>query len=457
MTTFRLFICCFFANVTLTAQALEISNVSAFLRGGDTSGKTIDVKFDVNNIITSDFDGSEASQDNFNALLLKKFAICYNTSECSYESNQRIRYSKENQTPSDAIIDGFIEISSTTFTVDKTDATKYTGSAVYKISLTGTDTFQVNSTISYVYADGRISDATIQKYTSVTEDPEGLTVKSQNQGITVTWTKKTSVSYAGNDLTSAPVGMRAYLIPTSLLDNGDSASFDAIMTGYNTESGEATSDTYSCVLSADTAEDTCTFTCDNEQATAFINSDTFTKNYTDVAVKETSDSTTNAITFSGLTDIDLKYAVILQYLPDGLRSGEHTACALASSVETFTYTQISGGDEPKLENPNCFIATAAYGSPLAPQLTQLRWFRDRVLNQFDLGRHAVDFYYVHSPKLAESIEKNELAKRLVRWSLAPVVFIIASFRVEPTTTLLAILAFLSVVSLLMISRRIIRH
>jgi hypothetical protein len=251
--------------------------------------------------------------------------------------------------------------------------------------------------------------------------------------------------------------MRAYLIPTSLLDNGDSASFDGIMNGYNTESGEATSDTYSCVLSADTTEDTCTFTCDNEKANAFINSDTFTKNYTDVKIKETSDSKTNALTFSGLTDIDLKYALILQYLPDGLRSGENTSCALASPTETFTYTQISGGDEPKLENPNCFIATAAYGSPLAPQLRQLRWFRDQVLNKFNFGRHAVDFYYAYSPRLATSIEKNELAKRLVQWALAPVVFIIASFRGEPTTTLLAILAFVSVVSLLLIRKRIIRN
>lgn len=461
MTKIRLLLICVFANLSLSAQALEISDMNVFLRGSDTSGKTIDIRFNVKNITDSDFGGSQASQENFRALLNQKLAICYNTSECSYESDQRIRYSEENQTgaqnSSENIIDGFIETSSLSFNVDTDDSTKYKGSVVYKASLTGVDTFEVGSSVYYVYSDGRISDATIQKYTSVTDNPEGLDVSSQNQGITVTWTKKASVSYAGNNLQSPPVGMRAYLIPAHLLDNSGSASFDGVMTGYDTASGEVSSDKYSCVLNADTAEDTCTFTCDNGEATALLNSDTFTTNYPDVLVKETSDSTSNAITFSGLVDTDIKYALILQYLPDGLRAGDHTACVLGSSVETFTYTQISGGDEPKLENPNCFIATAAYGSPLAPQLDELRWFRDQVLDKFYFGRLAVKTYYEYSPKLAEKLKQSDIGQRAVRWALTPVVFIIASFRAEPTTSLMAIFGLFSIVSLLMIRRRIIRN
>ena len=69
----------------------------------------------------------------------------------------------------------------------------------------------------------------------------------------------------------------------------------------------------------------------------------------------------------------------------------------------------------------CFIATAAYGSRLAPEVTLLRKFRDRCLMKNGLGRKLADAYYRWSPPIAGYIEKHPSLKPLVRWALSPIV------------------------------------
>ncbi len=69
----------------------------------------------------------------------------------------------------------------------------------------------------------------------------------------------------------------------------------------------------------------------------------------------------------------------------------------------------------------CFIATAAYGTPLAKEINVLRRFRDSYLVQRDWGKNLVDLYYTLSPPVANLIEKSELFKKVVRTFLQPVV------------------------------------
>lgn len=84
----------------------------------------------------------------------------------------------------------------------------------------------------------------------------------------------------------------------------------------------------------------------------------------------------------------------------------------------------------------CFIATAAYGSFLDPHVSALRLFRDRYLEPYAWGRVVMDFYYSHSPPLAEVIEQNRSLRIITRWLLAPLVYFII-YPIYSLTLLLA--------------------
>lgn len=75
------------------------------------------------------------------------------------------------------------------------------------------------------------------------------------------------------------------------------------------------------------------------------------------------------------------------------------------------------GENLDAQSDCCFIATACYGSLLAPEVEALRRFRDRRLIAHGLGRGFVRAYYFVSPPIARWLERRDACRAIVRGCL----------------------------------------
>jgi len=113
-----------------------------------------------------------------------------------------------------------------------------------------------------------------------------------------------------------------------------------------------------------------------------------------------------------LTGVTYEYKVVAY---------RHVCSTNVYSADSNIVSAKSGGSSSG-GGGDCFIATAAYGSYLSPEVKTLREFRDNYLLRNPLGKAFVGAYYKVSPPIAEFISRHESLRLMTRLVLTPVVY-----------------------------------
>ena len=140
-------------------------------------------------------------------------------------------------------------------------------------------------------------------------------------------------------------------------------------------------------------------------------------------------------TITGLQEGTTYYFAATAYTEGGDESAFSNVTTLTSAGNASRAPGGSGGG-----GGGCFIAAAAWGSDVAPEVVALREFRDRCLLTNRPGQAFVEWYYRVSPSVAAYIAEHEVLRSVVRLGLRPLVYGVkypgsAAFLIFATTAL----------------------
>jgi len=114
---------------------------------------------------------------------------------------------------------------------------------------------------------------------------------------------------------------------------------------------------------------------------------------------------------------DLGMDSMQQQMQSTVQGSEDTATSMVNKV------QDSSTEAAKYSG--CLIATASFGSELAPQVQMLRETRDNILLQTGSGTTFMtafnQFYYTFSPTVAEWERQNAIFKEIVKTTITPLI------------------------------------
>jgi hypothetical protein len=446
------------------AAAQDLSELKAVLQRGDSNTR-IRISFSVLSLDAPDFTTFEIrgfnSSDGVD-MLTKFLDICIfeaaATDKKCTESQAKVRYANNNNldtTPntagqfSDLYSASFID-GSTQFVTQGDDISIRKLTAVIEIRANSTKPFSLNTAVSLRLQAGRTANSSNAKdldtkatiAVAVNDIPKDVVLGSSKGTLSASWTKENQVVLADNQKAS-PNGVLGFALAFD-----DWGARKIPIQTYNKDDPSAEVNNLNSCVVTETSDTTCQLECiDNGGApigdsTHYLQGENLKAAGFDVLESGSS----NSLQISGLSK-DIRYAVILQYQPDGLKQ----SCYIGSPSDAVTLSELSGGAEPTLKDPRCFIATAAYGSPLDPHLETLRWFRDHILLESDSGRSFVKAYYQLSPPIAAYIAESPSLRALTRTALWLPVFLIESWREQPS--LLLILVAMSGAFFLLLLRR----
>jgi len=166
---------------------------------------------------------------------------------------------------------------------------------------------------------------------------------------------------------------------------------------------------------------------------------------------ETTSGLVSTETTSGLVSTETTSATTSLTTSEAVTST--TLETTTSQLEITTMQTI----EPR-SPPSCVIATAAYGSEMAPEVVYMRYVRDKLIGSTTTGKILRDgfnnFYYSWSPALAGAITGSEALRVLFRILMLPLVGIVdlaaISFESLGGSDLASVIAFV-IAALLAIS------
>jgi hypothetical protein len=138
--------------------------------------------------------------------------------------------------------------------------------------------------------------------------------------------------------------------------------------------------------------------------------------YTQIATV-VSNVTTYADT--GLT-VDTEYSYrVRSYRSTTDSSYTNEATAITNEVAAINDNSVAIASSGGGGGGGCFIATAAFGTPMAKEVVVLSRFRDNYLLANEQGKRFVQLYYAYSPSIADYIRSKESLKKIIRTSLKP--------------------------------------